>query len=283
MLTERQSAILKIIVEEYIKVPKPVGSKSICDSLNVSSATVRNEMANLEDLGYLEKTHVSSGRVPSEKGYRYYVDNLMKPKEMSGEDVLKLQTIFQNNSLVLSDAIVKSLEIISEMTNYTAVILKDNALESKLKKVEAIPIDENNVTAILVTDKGHVENKIINITGSNLEEVNKTVELINKLNKKSKTENAAIWKDVANRLGRSNRRTAEVNLSDIARYANADETVLVPGKVLSNGDLTEKVNVAAFKFSQKAQEKIESAGGECVSIDDIMESNPKGSNIRIME
>ena len=107
--------------------------------------------------------------------------------------------------------------------------------------------------------------------------------LINKLNKKSKTENAAIWKDVANRLGRSNRRTAEVNLSDIARYANADETVLVPGKVLSNGDLTEKVNVAAFKFSQKAQEKIESAGGECVSIDDIMESNPKGSNIRIME
>ena len=81
----------------------------------------------------------------------------------------------------------------------------------------------------------------------------------------------------------SNRRTAEVNLSDIARYANADETVLVPGKVLSNGDLTEKVNVAAFKFSQKAQEKIESAGGECVSIDDIMESNPKGSNIRIME
>ena len=107
------------------------------------------------------------------------------------------------------------------------------------------------------------------------------IELINKLNKKSKTENAAIWKDVANRLGRSNRRTAEVNLSDIARYANADETVLVPGKVLSNGDLTEKVNVAAFKFSQKAQEKIESAGGECVSIDDIMESNPKGSNIRI--
>ena len=67
------------------------------------------------------------------------------------------------------------------------------------------------------------------------------IELINKLNKKSKTENAAIWKDVANRLGRSNRRTAEVNLSDIARYANADETVLVPGKVLSNGDLTEKV------------------------------------------
>ncbi len=181
MLSERQNNILKIIIEEYIKTPKPVGSKSICDLLNVSSATVRSEMSELENLGYLEKTHVSSGRVPSEKGYRYYVDNLMKPKEMSGEDVLKLQTIFQNNSLILSDAIIKSLEIISEMTNYTAVILKDNASDSKLKKVEAIPINEENITAIVITDKGHVENKIININGSNLDEVNKIVELINKL------------------------------------------------------------------------------------------------------
>ena len=112
------------------------------------------------------------------------------------------------------------------------------------------------------------------------------IELINKLNKQSKSEDAAIsaiWKDVADKLSRSNRRTAEVNLSDIARYAEAGETVLVPGKVLSNGDLTEKVDVVALKFSAKAQEKIESAGGECISIDEIIESNPKGSNIRIME
>ena len=109
------------------------------------------------------------------------------------------------------------------------------------------------------------------------------IELINKLNKKSKSEDAAIWKDVAQRLERSNRRTAEVNLSDIARYTEADETILVPGKVLSNGELDKKVNVVALKFSAKAQEKIESAGGECISIEEIIESNPKGSNIRIME
>ena len=94
MLGKRQNEMLKIIVEEYIK---PVGSKSICDSLNCSSATVRNEMAYLEDIGYLEKTHTSSGRVPSELGYRYYVDNLMKPKELTGEEVLTLQTILSNN------------------------------------------------------------------------------------------------------------------------------------------------------------------------------------------
>ena len=109
------------------------------------------------------------------------------------------------------------------------------------------------------------------------------VELINKLYEQSRKEDAAIWKDVAQRLERSNRRTAEVNLSDIARNAEAGETILVPGKVLSNGNLEEKVNVVAFKFSAQAQEKIESAGGECISIDEIIESNPKGSNIRIME
>ena len=108
-------------------------------------------------------------------------------------------------------------------------------------------------------------------------------DFINKLNKKSKSEDAAIWKDVAQRLERSNRRTAEVNLSDIARHAEAGETILVPGKVLSNGNLEEKVDVVALKFSAKAQEKIESAGGECISIDEIIESNPKGSNIKIME
>ncbi|WP_296795116.1 50S ribosomal protein L18e [uncultured Methanobrevibacter sp.] len=109
------------------------------------------------------------------------------------------------------------------------------------------------------------------------------IELINKLNKQSKSEDAAIWKDVASRLSRSNRRTAEVNLSNINRHAEADETILVPGKVLSNGELDKKVNVVALKFSAKAQEKIESAGGECISIDEIIETNPKGSNIRIIE
>ena len=97
------------------------------------------------------------------------------------------------------------------------------------------------------------------------------IELINKLNKQSKSEDAAIW------------RTAEVNLSNINRHAEADETILVPGKVLSNGELDKKVNVVALKFSAKAQEKIESAGGECISIDEIIETNPKGSNIRIIE
>ena len=180
-MNERKKEILKIIIEEYIKKPKPVGSSSICEKLKVSSATVRNEMAALEDLGYLEKTHTSSGRVPSEKGYKYYVDYLMKPIEMNGEEVLKLQRLFNNTSLELSDVIVKSLEIISDITNYTAIMLGDSVTDNNLKQVEVVPIDSENIIAIVITDKGHVENKSINIKGSNLDEVKKIVELINKL------------------------------------------------------------------------------------------------------
>ena len=180
MLSKRQNDILKLIIEEYSKAPIPVGSTSICDTLGVSPATVRSEMAKLEEIGYLEKTHISSGRVPSEEGYKYYVNNLMQPKEMTGEDMLNLQTIFQNKSLVLSDAIEKSLEIISEITNYTAVALGNNN-ESKLKKVEVVPLSTDNLLAIVITDKGHVENKKIDLDNTDLNEVSKIVELINKL------------------------------------------------------------------------------------------------------
>src|SRR5574344_70113 len=182
MLSNRQVELLKLIVEEYIKTVKPIGSKSLCKKMKCSSATIRNEMGVLEDLGLLEKTHTSSGRVPSEKGYRYYVDNIMKPKELSGEDMLKLQTVFHNKSLVLSDAITKSMEIISELTNYTCVILGDTSNENKVSKVEAVPISDNDLIAIVITDKGHVENKNIvleeNVT---VEEIKQTVDLIKKL------------------------------------------------------------------------------------------------------
>ena len=181
MLTTRQEKVLEIIIREYVKNITPVGSKLICDELNCSSATVRNEMAVLENEGYLEKTHISSGRVPSEEGYRYYVDNLMKPKEMTGEDMLKLQTIFNNNKLALNEVLKKSLEIISEMTDYTSVVLGNSVTDNKLQKVEVLPISDTKIIAIIITDKGHVEHKEMNIEGVSLDEITKTVELINKL------------------------------------------------------------------------------------------------------
>ena len=138
-MDERQNKLLKAIVESYIKTVKPVGSKSLCQKFKCSSATIRNEMVVLENLGYIEKNHISSGRIPSEAGYKYYVENLMRPKELTGEDMLKLQRIFENNSLELSDSITKTVEIISELTNYTSIILGKSSKENTLKQVSIIP------------------------------------------------------------------------------------------------------------------------------------------------
>lgn len=182
MLNNRQTELLKLIVEDYIKTAKPVGSKALCDILNCSSATIRNEMAALEEYGLLEKTHISSGRVPSEKGYRYYVDNIMKPKELTGEDMLKLQTIFKNSSLMLDDFIAKSVEIVSEMTNLTAVVLGKSSKENFVSKVEVVPINEHNLIAIVVTDKGHVEHRNLTIQEDvSMNDIKQTVDLINKM------------------------------------------------------------------------------------------------------
>lgn len=182
MLNDRRRNILKIIVEDYIKTARPVGSGYVAKKLNCSSATVRNEMMYLEEVGLLEKTHISSGRVPSEKGYRYYVDELMTPKDMTREDMLKLQTIFKNNTLVLSDAIKKSIEIVTEITNYTSVVLGNTSSINRLKKVEVVPLGDNKIITMIITDKGHVEHKMM-IIPSNISslEVKQTVDLINKL------------------------------------------------------------------------------------------------------
>jgi heat-inducible transcriptional repressor len=139
-------------------------------------------MAELEIGGFLEKTHISSGRIPSEKGYRYYYETLMKPKDMNNDDMYKLQAIFKNQSLQLGDAILESMEIISELTNYTSVVLGKNSADNRLQLIEVVPINDNSIVAIVVTDKGHVENKQISFSDKvNINEIKQLVDLINKL------------------------------------------------------------------------------------------------------
>lgn len=182
MLDLRQTELLKLIVEDYTKTAKPVSSKALCDILNCSSATIRNEMMYLEELGLLEKTHISSGRTPSEKGYRYYVDHIMRPSELSDNDVLKLQTILKNNFLPVTDYITKSVEIVSELTNLTAIVLGNSSNDTCIKKVEAVPINESSLIAILVTDKGHVEHRSVVIEQAvSINDIKQTVDIISKM------------------------------------------------------------------------------------------------------
>lgn len=182
MLSERQTKILITIIEEFVKTAEPIGSRTLSkmEHLPFSPATIRNEMADLEELGYLEKTHSSSGRVPSEKGYRFYVDYLQKSQGYSELELEPINEIFSRKNIEREEAIKEAVKILSEITNYTSIVLGPDAKQSRVKKFEFIPLSEKNAVLVLITDKGHVESKNLLIQdGINIKEVEKVIHLMN--------------------------------------------------------------------------------------------------------
>ena len=117
MLTDRQLLVLQVIIDDFIHSAQPVGSRSLAkkDEITFSSATIRNDMADLEDLGFIEKTHSSSGRVPSEKGYRYYVDHLLSPQRLTKTEVTQIKSIYAEKIFELEKVVQKSAQILSEI------------------------------------------------------------------------------------------------------------------------------------------------------------------------
>ncbi|NCC55205.1 MAG: heat-inducible transcription repressor HrcA [Erysipelotrichia bacterium] len=160
MLSERQKIILKTIIDEFTRTAEPVGSKTLMNLLavQVSSATLRNEMAKLEEFGLLEKTHTSSGRIPSSKGYRYYVENLME-KQLDDEIQNTLTTIFHERHYSMEEIIKKSCDILSQMTNLTSVVLGPETKTQTLEHVQLFPINERSAVGVFITNHGHTENK----------------------------------------------------------------------------------------------------------------------------
>lgn len=156
----RRELILKYIVEYFIKHAQPIGSNTLIETygLKCSSATIRNEMMELENAGYLEKTHTSSGRVPSSKGYRYYIDHL-REKDIDESIKHNLAVIFNEKSKSIEDVIKESCQILSHMTNLASVVLGPEASEEHLVSIQFIPLSQNSATAVFVTDKGYVETR----------------------------------------------------------------------------------------------------------------------------
>lgn len=177
MLTDRQLLILQVIVDDFIASAQPVGSRQISkkEEIPFSPATIRNEMADLEELGFIEKTHTSSGRVPSEKGYRFYVDHLLKPQMITSDDIYQIQSIFKGHILELEQVIRKSANILSELTNYTSVILGPDVQRHRVKRFSIVPLSKETAVAIIVTNTGHVENRLFelprNLTASDIEKM----------------------------------------------------------------------------------------------------------------
>lgn len=177
----RRDTILKYIVEYFISTAEPVGSKTLLEHyhLNCSSATIRNEMLALENDGYLEKTHTSSGRIPSEKGYEYYVQNL-RGVRVDEEVKNALQVVLDKKVKSVEEVMQQACQILSNMTNLASAVLGPNADEERLVRVQVIPLSNNSATAVFVTDKGYVENKTFIIDENlSMEEVEKMISTLN--------------------------------------------------------------------------------------------------------
>lgn len=184
MLSERQKLVLKAIVEEYVKSNEPVGSRTLSkrSELAFSPATIRNDMADLGDMSYLEKAHVSSGRIPSEKGYRFYVEEILKTRDQKEFDFPMIDEIFSMRNISKEDAITRSMALVSDLTNYAALTLGKSALCSKIKKLEFISLQDRFAIILMVTDQGHVESKrIIVPEGISVKEINRVVSVLDEV------------------------------------------------------------------------------------------------------
>ncbi|WP_210618797.1 heat-inducible transcriptional repressor HrcA [Mammaliicoccus lentus] len=159
MITERQLQILNVIVEDYVELGQPIGSKSIIErhQLLISPATVRNEMKQLEELELLEKTHTSSGRVPSEKGIRHYVDQLLKVKSRSKQSIDWFNQFYNDNQYDVN-AMLKWLALeISNRSHYTTVVLGPNKFSRHIFEIHFVRVNPNHLMSVIVFADGYVE------------------------------------------------------------------------------------------------------------------------------
>ncbi len=161
MLTPRRIEIFKAIVDEYIRTAEPVGSKTLQQKykLPYSSATIRNDMQVLEEMGYLEKTHTSSGRIPSTAGYKFYCENLLKDSNIDKKMEVAIRSAFDASNLNVQEAVEQSCQILSEMTNMTTGAVGPDSSSQRLEHIKLFPIDDQNAVAVFITNTGHTETK----------------------------------------------------------------------------------------------------------------------------
>ena len=161
-LSERKHTILKAIIQNYLETGEPVGSRTLSKStdLNLSSATIRNEMADLEDLGYIFQPHTSAGRIPSDKGYRLYVDMLMEEKEQELEELKS--TMLEKTDKV--DKVLKqAAKVLAANTNYATMVSAPINRKNTLKFIQLSQVNEEQIIAVIVMGGNVIKNKIIDV------------------------------------------------------------------------------------------------------------------------
>ena len=177
-LSERKKSILKAICEAHIKLGEPVGSKYLMQEAKIpySSATIRNEMAELEELGYLEKPHTSAGRIPSELGYRFYVDSLVTQYDVSTNEAGELKKMLSVKMSEIDKILENATKVVSAMTNYTALSLRPRPSDITIRKFEAVYLDAYGFIVVMIADRGDsVKTKNIKLSFAVTDEIIKAL------------------------------------------------------------------------------------------------------------
>lgn len=164
-LTERKLKILQAIISDYVRSAEPVGSRTLSKKfeLGISPATIRNEMSDLEEMGYLTHPHTSAGRVPSDKAYRLYVNNLMEKHELSPTEKHLIAERLRANVNEFDETIKHAAKLLSEITNLTSFAMTPSKNEDTLKFVNLLPVDENTVVLMIVSDSGKISNTALRL------------------------------------------------------------------------------------------------------------------------
>nr|WP_055503479.1 heat-inducible transcriptional repressor HrcA [Nonomuraea pusilla] len=164
MLDDRKLAVLRAIVEDYVSTNEPVGSKALAErhNLKVSPATVRNDMAALEEEGYITQPHTSAGRVPTDKGYRLFVDRLSQVKPLSAAERRAIET-FLAGAVDLDDVVTRTVRLLAQLTRQVAVVQYPTLTRSTVRHVELVPLSERRVMLVLITNTGRVEQRVVEL------------------------------------------------------------------------------------------------------------------------
>ncbi|WP_026257002.1 heat-inducible transcriptional repressor HrcA [Actinopolymorpha alba] len=172
MLDERKLAVLRAIVEDYVHTQEPVGSKALVDrhNLGVSPATVRNDMAALEEDGYIAQPHTSAGRIPTDKGYRLFVDRLTTIKPLSTAERRAIST-FLEGAVDLDDVVNRTVRLLAQLTRQVAVVQYPSLSRSTVRHVELVTLSSTRLLLVLITSTGRVEQRVVDVGGSVADEV----------------------------------------------------------------------------------------------------------------
>lgn len=164
-MDDRKSKVLQAIIDDYVSTAEPVGSRTIARKyqLGVSPATIRNEMADLEDLGYIEQPHTSAGRVPSNRGYRYYVDCLMEVHEVSPSEEDLIRVTFERRIREIDLLVRETARLLSETTQYASVVLGPQLATAKFRELHLVPMSGDRALLVYVTDTGFIENQVLEL------------------------------------------------------------------------------------------------------------------------